>query len=163
MFLLVSGPLAMLNAPLWGSYADAHARGEVRYLRTTLRRSMLGTFALASVGVAVIVTVHTPLSHLLTQDVVQVSGTFVVIFGVWTVVSATGGSLAMYLNGLHILLRRWVPRWPSWRWPLLLKLVLIGPYGLPGVVAATLASYLLTVCAAYLTVFRKTLGAPLRA
>jgi O-antigen/teichoic acid export membrane protein len=163
MFLLVSGPLAMLNAPLWGSYADAHARGEVRYLRTTLRRSMLGTFGIATVGVAVIAALHTPLSHLLTKDVVQVSGTFVVIFGLWTVVSATGGALAMYLNGLHILLPQVGSSLSFVAVALLLKLLLIGPYGLPGVVSATLLSYLLTVAVPYLTVFRKTLAAPLRA
>ncbi|HTY93244.1 MAG TPA: hypothetical protein VMC02_05120 [Steroidobacteraceae bacterium] len=163
MFLLVSGPLSMLNAPLWGGYADAHARGETGYLRRTLRRSLLGTFGLAAAGVAVIVAVHAPLAHLLTSNVLLVPGAFVVIFGVWTVISATGGALAMYLNGLHILLPQ---VWTSLAFvivALILKLILIGPYGLDGVIAGTLASYLLTVVLPYLTVLRRRIAAPLRA
>jgi len=162
MFLLVSGPLLMLNAPLWGGYADAHARGEVRYLRSTLRRSMLGTCLLALAGVAVILAVHAPLTHLLTRNVVQVPGTFLVLFGVWTVVSATGGALAMYLNGLHILLPQVGTSLAFVVLAVVLKLLLIGPYGLSGVLAATLLSYLLTIVLPYLTVFRGALAAPLR-
>lgn len=162
MFLLVSGPLLMLNAPLWGGYADAHARGEVRYLRNTLRRSMLGTFCLAALGVMIILAVHSPLAHLLTKNVLAPSWPLVLIFGLWTVVSAAGGALAMYLNGLHILAPQVVSSVAFVVVAIILKLVLIGPYGLEGVMAGTLLSYLLTIVLPYLTVFRKTIGAPLR-
>jgi O-antigen/teichoic acid export membrane protein len=162
MFLLVSGPLAMLNAPLWGSYADAHARGEVRYLRSTLRRSLLGTFCLAAVGVSIVLTLHAPLSHLLTRNVLALPETFIVIFGVWTVVSATGSAFAMYLNGLHILYPQVVACLAFVVVAIILKLALVQSHGLEGVILGSLVSYLLTTVLLFLTVFRRALCAPLK-
>jgi O-antigen/teichoic acid export membrane protein len=162
MFLLVSGPLAMLNAPLWGSYAEAHARGEVRYLRNTLRRSLLGTLCLATLGVLVVLTLHAPLSHLLTRNVLALPGTFIVIFGVWTVVSATGSAFAMYLNGLHILFPQVVACVAFVVVAIILKLALVQSHGLEGVILGSLVSYLLTTVLLFLTVFRRALCAPLK-
>ena len=50
MFMLVTGPLSMVNAPLWGGYADAYARGDFGYIRKTLHRSLLLTFLFCNIG-----------------------------------------------------------------------------------------------------------------
>lgn len=163
MFLLVTGPLSMVNSPLWGGYADAHTRGDVRYIRTTLRRSLLGTLGLATIGVVVLLIFVTPISHLLTRNTLQLPETFVLIFGAWTIVSATGGALAMYLNGVHILVPQVMTSVAFLIVAIALKLVLISSRGLDGVIAGTLMSYLLTIVLPYLTVFRRAISAPLRA
>ncbi len=43
LFQLATQPMSMLNAPLWGAYADAHARNEKQFIRKTLKRSMIIT------------------------------------------------------------------------------------------------------------------------
>jgi O-antigen/teichoic acid export membrane protein len=163
MFMLVSGPLAMLNGSLWGSYAEAYARRDVSYLKTTLRYSVLGTVGFALVGAAVLLAVYGPLAYVLTRGTLHPPGSFVLIFAAWTVVSATAGAFAAYMNGLHIL----VPQAIAWvafvLLAIVLKLALIGPYGLDGVVAATLLSYVVAIVLPYLTVFRGAITAPLRA
>ena len=163
MFMLVTGPLAVMNAPLWSSYADANARGDFGYIRKTLLRSLLLTFVFAALGVTILVMLRTPIAHLLTKGVLDPPWTLVLIFGVWTVIAATSDSLAMYLNGLHILKPQIIAAACFLTAALILKLMLVARYGLYGVIPATLLSYLSTVGVLYLTVFRRAIFAPLRA
>jgi len=162
MFLLVSGPLSMLNAPLWASYADAHARGDFRFLRTTLRRALITTVCLATVGSSVVVMLHTPLAHFLSKDVLHIPAVFVLIFGAWAIVSAAGDCLAMYMNGLHILFPQVVACLTFIVVAIVLKLALVQSYGLEGVILGSVVSYLLTTVLLFLTVFRPALSAPLK-
>jgi O-antigen/teichoic acid export membrane protein len=85
------------------------------------------------------------------------------MFGVWTIVAAVGDALAMYLNGLHALKPQIVASVSFLVVAIILKMALITRYGLNGVVAATLISYLSTVVVLFMTVFRKAIFAPLRA
>jgi O-antigen/teichoic acid export membrane protein len=162
MFMLVTGPLSMVNAPLWGGYADAYARGDFRYIRKTLHRSLLLTFLFATLGVAALLVLRAPVSHLLTNGVLRPPGTFLLLFGVWTVVAAVGDALAMYLNGLHVLKPQIVAAVCFLTVALILKLNLVAHYGLNGIIAATLFGYLSTVGILFMTVFRKAIFAPLR-
>jgi len=163
MFMLVTGPLSMMNAPLWGGYADAYARGDFRYIRKTLQRSLLLTSLFGTLGVAALLVLRAPVSHLLTNGVLRPPGSFVVLFGVWTVVAAVGDALAMYLNGLHVLKPQIVAAVCFLTVTLILKLNLVTHYGLNGIIAATLLGYLSTVGVLFMTVFRKAIFAPLRA
>ncbi len=162
MFMLVTGPLSMVNAPLWGGYADACARGDFRYIRKTLHRSLLLTFIFATLGVAALLGLRAPVSHLLTEGVLQPPMSFVLIFGVWTVVAAVGDALAMYLNGLHVLKPQIVAAVCFLTVAVVLKLNFVTHYGLNGIIAATLFGYLSTVVVLFMTVFRRTIFAPLR-
>jgi O-antigen/teichoic acid export membrane protein len=162
MFMLVTGPLSMVNAPLWGGYADAYARGDFRYIRKTLHRSLILTFLFATLGVAALLVLRAPIAHLLTKGVLQLPGSFVLIFGVWTIVAAVGDALAMYLNGLHVLKPQIVAAVCFLTVALILKLNLVAHYGLNGIIAVTLLGYLSTVGVLFMTVFRKAIFAPLR-
>ena len=162
MFLLVSGPLAMLNASLWGGYAEAYARRDISYLKTTLHYSVLGTVGLASLGATVVLAVYAPLAHLLTKGTLHPPGSLVGIFAAWTVLSAAGGAFAIYLNGLHVVAPQVIVCVAFVLLAIVLKLALIHPYGLEGVVLGTLLSYLLTVALPYATVFNRAVSAQLR-
>jgi O-antigen/teichoic acid export membrane protein len=161
MFMLVTGPLSTVNAPLWGGYADAYARADFRYIRKTLHRSLLLTFLFAAMGVTALLVLRAPILHLLTKGVLQPPGSFVLIFGVWTVVAAVGDALAMYLNALHALKPQIVAALCFLTVALILKLNLVTHYGLNGIIAATLIGYLSTVGVLFMTVFRKAIFAPL--
>ena len=161
MFMMVAGPLAIVNAPLWGGYADAFARGDLQYIRRTLRRSLILTFLLATIGVVALLVMREPILQLLTKGVLQPPGSFILIFGVWTVVAAVGDALAMYLNGLHVLKPQVVTAVSFLTVALILKLNFVAQYGLNGIVTATLLGYLSTVGMLFMTVFRKQILAPL--
>ena len=163
MFMLVTVPLSMLNGPLWASYADAHARGEIGFLRRALRRSLSSTFCLAVIGVVLILIFIGPLSGLLAKNTLQIPMNFALLFGAWTVVNATGDAFAMYMNGVHILLPQIVACIIFVVVTLSLKVTLVSAYGLEGLIAISLVSYLSTFGALYLTVFRGALLKPLRA
>jgi O-antigen/teichoic acid export membrane protein len=161
MFMLVAGPLAIVNAPLWGGYADAFARGDLQYIRKTLQRSLILTFLFATIGVVALLVLREPILQLLTKGVLEPPGSFVLIFGVWTIVAAVGDALAMYLNGLHVLKPQVVTAVSFLIVALILKLNFVAQYGLNGIMAATLVGYLSTVGMLFMTVFRKDIFAPL--
>jgi O-antigen/teichoic acid export membrane protein len=161
MFMLVAGPLAIVNAPLWSGYADAFARGDLHYIRKTLQRSLILTFLFATIGVVALLALREPILQLLTKGVLQPPWSFVLIFGVWTVVAAVGDALAMYLNGLHVLKPQVVAAVSFLIVTLILKLNFIAQYGLNGIMVATLLGYLSTVGMLFMTVFRKEILAPL--
>lgn len=163
LFMLVTVPLSMLNGPLWASYADAHARGEVDFVRRTFFRSMISTACLATLGVITIWIFLGPLASLMVKDAVQIPMAFVLIFGAWTVVSATGDALAMYMNGVNILLPQVLACTIFVVVTLSLKITLVSTYGLNGLAAISLLSYLATFGVLYTTLFRATMFRPLRA
>jgi O-antigen/teichoic acid export membrane protein len=58
LFQLATQPLAILNAPFWGAYADAHSRNDRAFIQKTLIRSMMITLATTSFAVVGLFLVH---------------------------------------------------------------------------------------------------------
>jgi len=54
LFQFVTQPLAMMNTPLWGAYADAHSKGDFAFIRRTLKVSMLLTLGVALSGATIL-------------------------------------------------------------------------------------------------------------
>jgi hypothetical protein len=84
------------------------------------------------------------------------------LFGAWTVVSATGDALSMYMNGVHILVPQIVACVVFVIVTLTLKITLVSAYGLNALLAISLLSYLSTFGLLYMTIFRASLLRPLR-
>lgn len=102
LFQFVTQPLAVINAPLWAAYADAHVRGDRAFIRRTFKRSMLATTCLALSGAAVLTVGSEWFLARWTDGKVVVPWIFVLTFAVWTILEAIGNSFAMFLNGNFI-------------------------------------------------------------
>lgn len=102
LFQFVTQPLAIINMPLWGAYADAHAKGDVTFIRRTLKASMLLTLAASAIGVLVVFASSDWILHHWTRGRVEVPALFIAIFALWTVFECCGGAFAMFLNGVQI-------------------------------------------------------------
>lgn len=158
---LVTVPLTMVNAPLWASYAEAFARGDTGYIRKTLRRSLVFTVAGALGMSAALYAASGPLFRFMAKATVAVPVAFLVAFLAWIVLRAVGDSLAMYLNGVHVLRPQLavVVLYVALSVPV--KVVVASGYGLAPFVVASLSCYILAVVVPYLTVFRRQVLLPL--
>jgi O-antigen/teichoic acid export membrane protein len=102
LFQLVTQPLAMMNSPLWGAYADAHAKGDVAFIRRTFKTSMLLTLGVALSGATILFFSSEWLLHYWTGGKVLVPTLLLGLMALWTVLECCGVAFAMFLNGVQV-------------------------------------------------------------
>lgn len=103
LFGFISMIVAMLVGPLWPAYGEAISRGDMGWVRKTLKGSLLLVF--------VSVLAATSLLLLLAPKIIRlwvgltVHPPFILLLGlaVWTVMDCCGNTLAMFLNGASIM------------------------------------------------------------
>ena len=161
LFQFASMPIAMLNAPLWASYADACARNDRPFIARTLRTSMTLSLMLGLAFVLVAVALAPWAIPWWTDNAVRVPPLFLGLFAVWTLLEICGNAFAMYLNGCGIV-RQQV--WVVLAFCLLalpLKAVMTVHQGLGGLMLGTIIAYITAVVGLYATVFRRDVTRPL--
>ncbi|MEW5991532.1 MAG: oligosaccharide flippase family protein [Chloroflexota bacterium] len=99
LFAIPLGIVALALAPLWPAYGEAIARGDLPWIRRTLRSTLKISLAL-SVLASVLFVMATPwLIDRWIGETIDVPPLLIVAFGAWVPLSALGTSVAMFLNG----------------------------------------------------------------
>ena len=162
LFQFASTPLAIANQPLWGAYADAHARADRAFIRRTVRRS-IGITALAATAIcAVLVLAHGPIVSTWTKGQVTVPLGFLMAYALWAVIEATAVAGAAYMNGCAIVKPQLVAVGVFCTIAIPLKILLAQEAGLAGVVCATILAYVVAVPLLYALFFRDEVTEPAR-
>lgn len=161
VFQFVTIPLAILNSPLWPSYAEARQNKDSAYIVKTLRRSLGFTFILSLLGGSVIFFISPWLFPFWTKYTVQISPNFVALFGFWAVLEASGNCFAMFLNGVEIIKEQVLSVIFFCVIAIPLKISLTDQFGIPGVLYAAIVSYMLAVVLPYSVFFRKKIQSSL--
>jgi O-antigen/teichoic acid export membrane protein len=102
LFQFVTQPLATVNAPLWGAYSDARARGDRPFIRQTLWRSMVLTLIVGTMSVFLISIFSEWLIFYWTDGKIKVPLSFIYTFAVLVIFECCGNAFAMFLNGMQI-------------------------------------------------------------
>lgn len=154
LFQFVSIPLAMINTPLWGAYADAYVRGDARFLRITLKKSLIYTFIGGSIGSAALGLSGPWIIEHWTSNALSVSIAIILAMAIWKVLEVTGDAFAMFLNGTAIVRPQvWIVFFFC-VFTLPLKLIFIEKMGISGMIWITIIVYLITTVGGYLFLFR---------
>lgn len=103
LFQLVSFPLAIMSAPLWPVYAEAHARSDVKTIQSVLGWSLAWSAILSLMGVAAIVYCHQWMVSNWLGNEVAVPIRLVYFYAAWTVMECIGNAYAMFLNGMSMM------------------------------------------------------------
>lgn len=163
LFQFVSRPAALINAPLWAAYADAHAHGDRAFLKMTLKRSLLFSFGMgACLASALLLCGHWLIAHW-TDGTIKISTTLLVLMAMWTVLEICGSALSIYLNGTGIVREQVLVAAAFCAMALPLKIFGAIEAGAVGLMLATISSYLLMVIVPYATIFRARVLAPCEA
>jgi len=157
LFQFVTQPLSILNAPLWGAYADAHSRGEKPFIRKTLKTSLIGTSGLCLAGAAALVMLGERLVEIWTGNAVNISLVLLAAYGSWAILDATGNALAMFLNGCGVVKPQVFTVIVFVMLSIPAKLVSINYYGLEAMIVVQALIYLLITSVAYGAIFRTKL------
>jgi O-antigen/teichoic acid export membrane protein len=149
MFALITMMLGMLTAPLWPAYGEAISRGDMTWVRRTLRRSMLIVLSASTLAVALLL----PLSHSLIYLWVgpRIHPPFVLLLGIaiWTVVNCCGDALAAFLNGASIIRFQVMVASAFGLACLATKVLFIRHFGITAIPWATLLTYMLVNAGPY--------------
>ena len=141
LYQFVGQPVALLNAPLWGAYADA--RGDKSFIRKTLQRSLIVTFLITATLSGILFIFHQQLIDRWTHGEIIASSSLVLACAIWAVIEATGNAFAMFLNGTNIIQRQMVVVCSFIALVLPLKSFLTDYLvGLIGIPLATIVAYL---------------------
>ena len=103
LFGLVAMVVGIGLAPLWPAYADARARGDYAWLRTTFWRSLVATAVVAgglSMSLAVLAG---PIASRWLGNAINPPASLVTAFAAWSFVLACGMAFSYFWNGMHML------------------------------------------------------------
>lgn len=158
LFQFVTQPMSIANAPLWGAYADAHARGEKTFIRRTLKTSLISTSGVCVVGAAVLSVAGVRLVEIWTGNAVTISVLLLVSYGCWATLDAIGNALAMFLNGCGIVRPQVYTVLVLLLLSIPAKLFVINSFGLAAMIIGQALIYLSITCMAYGAIFRNQLS-----
>lgn len=161
LFMIVQVALAILNAPLWAMYAEAHAHRESIFIRGLLRRSMAISFMLSAMGVSILVLCRGPLLGLLVEGTIAVPPTAMVLMALWTLLEVSGNAFAMYLNGVGVIRPQAITGIAHVIMSVPMKMAAVYFFGLNGLLATMIFSYILFTALPFATYFRNECLMPL--
>jgi O-antigen/teichoic acid export membrane protein len=162
LFQFVSQPLAMINAPLWGAYADAHSKNDMGFIKKTLTASLLLTFVMATAAGLLLYALGPWLISLWTRDLVVAPTYLLAAVAVWTVMDCCGGALGMFLNGMNIVKQQVMVVSIFCLLVLPLKVIGASEIGLIAIPVAAILTYALTHGLMYGVVFLPQLRSTLK-
>lgn len=155
LFLFATMPLGMINAPLWGAYADASARGDKIFIRKTLERSMAFTACVSIIAAVCLYFGGPVIVAYWTKSVIVVPISVLAIYAVWSVLSSCADAFAMFMNGCNIIRPQ---MWGVVSLCLLsipLKILLISKYGLGEMLMGFIFVFSINIFVFYGLIFKK--------
>lgn len=157
LFQLVSQPMSIMNAPLWGAYADAHAKNDKAFIRKTLESSLKTTLAYTAIAAAVLVFAGEQIVDFWTEDAIRISSGLLAAYACWAILEAAGNALAMFMNGCGIVRQQVVQVVAFSVVSIAVKFFLIRNFGLEAMILGTVVTYAIITSAVYGWFYRETL------
>jgi len=143
LFALITMMSGMLVTPLWPAYGEAISRGDLVWVRRTLRRSLLLVLGASCAASSLLLLLAPTVIHWWIGS--RIHPPFFLLLGlaIWSVIECCGTALAMFLNGSAAVRFQIYISITFGIVCIALKVFLVKHLGLIGVPWATIASYLL--------------------
>lgn len=141
LFLVPTVLVTAAVGPLWPAYGEAYARGDVAWLRRTLRRSVILVLAMTVPLSLLLAVAADPILRFWIGGAVTPPPLLVAGIAAWTVLSGVGTAMAMLLNGLHILRFQIATAVVMAALNVSLSIALASSMGVAGVILGTVIAY----------------------
>ena len=157
LYQFISQPLAIINGPLGGAYADAQAHKDRTFIVSTLRKSLLLTASCSIVGGGLLFLMSHKLIALWTDGLIVVPTSFVLMFFIWTIFDSLGHAFAMMLNGCGIVREQVVTVILITTIALPVKYIVLNNFGMTEMLLSYALIYSLIILLLYGFFYKKTL------
>lgn len=141
LFGLIGMIIGFALSPLWPAYGEAIARGDVKWVRATLRSSLLISAAVAATGSGILIVAAPWIIKLWVGHAVAPPLLLLLGLGIWRVCDGVGNSLAMFLNGARVVRLQVAISLITAVVAVSLKFYFVEAIGAAGVIWATIISY----------------------
>ncbi len=141
VFLLVPTLVAMYLATLWPAYTEALARGDVAWVKRTLRRSVLVAAAASGAASLVLVTTGAWLIGNWTGGAIQPPMELLIGAAIWSVVGASFNAVAILMNAASIVFFQVIVAIVMAAMSIVLSIAFANAFGVGGIVWGTLTAY----------------------
>lgn len=149
LFGVVSMVVSIVIAPLWPAYGEALSRGDSLWVRRTLIRSVMMSAIVACVASTALWQLFDLVTGMWLGRALPISQAMLAGFAAWTVVSAVGIPVAVFLNGAQVVRAQVVIAVVFALSCLGLKLLLTPTHGLVILPWVTTVLYLTVVLVSY--------------
>ena len=143
LFSVIGILLSLLLTPLWPAYGEAVARGDLDWVRRTLRRSVIVAGLGAAVLAAVFVAAGPILLYWWVGNAVSPPVSLLAALGLWKVIESVGSAVAMFLNGVNEIVVQVLFAALTAAASIALRIWWAPKFGLTGVMAGTIVAYLI--------------------
>jgi O-antigen/teichoic acid export membrane protein len=158
LFSVVPVVIGLAMNPFWPAYAEASARGDGAWIRTTLTRSVVLAAVMAG-GAAIALVLAGPLILAAwVGEAVRPNTALLLGLGAWGCLSAIGSSVSTALNGLGVLKLQAACATVAMVVAVTTKVVLASRFGLAGVAWGVVPGYAAIVLAPGVWAARRALG-----
>lgn len=99
LFFIAPTILGFVLVPLWPAYSEALASGDISWVKTALRRSILGGAGFTAAASGLLIAFGPSIIDAWVGDAVRPATSLLIGMGLWAVVNGIGGPIAMFLNG----------------------------------------------------------------
>lgn len=141
LFSIIPLLLSMVVNPLWPAYGEAATRGDVRWVTRTLYASLCMVVTCSIVASAFMILFGAQLVRRWVGPQIIPSLPLLAGFGVWMVLSATGNTVAVFLNGMSIVRFQTISALVMAGCSLIAKILFAIRFGLPGIIWGTIIAY----------------------
>jgi O-antigen/teichoic acid export membrane protein len=155
LFTFAPMVLGTVLLPLWPAYGEAIARGDLPWVRRTIRRSLLSSLAISGTAACLLVVLAPPLLRVWAPTVAAPSTSLVLALATWSVVAAISLAVAMYLNGAHLIRFQLVVSSIMAVTNIVASVLLVRRVGIAGPVWASVATQCLIVLVPAFLVLRR--------
>lgn len=141
LFGFISMIVAMLTAPLWPAYGEAISRGDVSWVRKTLKKSLMFVFISSLSAASLLLLLAPKIIQLWVGS--RIHPSFILFGGlaIWTVMDCCGNALAMFFNGATVIRFQIVVTILLSLTCVPIKIFFATRYGIAGVPWATIITY----------------------
>jgi O-antigen/teichoic acid export membrane protein len=101
LFEVPLGLVAIATTPLWPAYGEAIARGDLAWVTTTLRRSIVVAVLVSVPAASILVVFGDRISAAWVGSAVFLPLSLLLAFGLWAIQRSIGHAVSMFLNGAN--------------------------------------------------------------
>jgi O-antigen/teichoic acid export membrane protein len=157
LFQICTMTIFMFNGPLWGAYADANAREDKVFIKTTFFRSIKLIFILVILILTFLLIFNKTILNIWLSNTISIPFAFLLAFAIWTLFECVAQTMAVFLNGVHIVKPQIVKAIIIISLALPLKFWLIHDYGVISVPIISASVYFIAMTFVYGFLYREAI------
>jgi len=143
LFMFIPMIIFMILNPMWSSYGESIARGDMDWVRKSLIRTLKMSFFISVIPGIFLIFMGNDIIHIWVGYEIKPPFMLLMGLGIWAILSSMGNAVAMFLNGANVVRFQVICASLMCITSILGKIFLAKTIGIAGIIWATVIAYTL--------------------